>query len=192
MVETYVWYTLTLFLVLTTCSNAEDALLNQKRKLLSQLDDVRHKLTAVTRSVRNLQRSLDDDHIECHMVAGLSNPSCTLENIDTLQNIQNMIAHGPGKRSSLSSKVLNDNPDAQSLYDDMLRKKQLISEIKPKIEEIINRLHSERKRSCKWNLGFHCQTEEYSSIADMYDWIKSAASPGKRKRRSIIKTLQNK
>jgi hypothetical protein len=46
-----------------------------------------------------------------------------------------------------------------------------------------------RKRNCLVNLGGHCATETAAAIADMYHYLNSAESPG-RKKRSASKLLR--
>lgn len=38
-----------------------------------------------------------------------------------------------------------------------------------------------RKKTCDLNLGFHCDTEAISDFADMYDFLSSENSPGKKR-----------
>lgn len=38
-----------------------------------------------------------------------------------------------------------------------------------------------RKRSCTLNLAYHCQTSEYAGLTDLYNYLNSNASPGKRR-----------
>lgn len=39
-----------------------------------------------------------------------------------------------------------------------------------------------RKRSCEYNLGGHCETENAASVAAQWHYLNSPWSPGRRKR----------
>jgi len=42
---------------------------------------------------------------------------------------------------------------------------------------------SSRKRSCEYNLGGHCETENAASIAAQWHYLNSPWSPGRRRKR---------
>ncbi|ESO86917.1 hypothetical protein LOTGIDRAFT_166645 [Lottia gigantea] len=74
--------------------------------------------------------------------------------------------------------------------EEQLRRGYLIQILKSFLNRRQEDATEKRKRSCNLNLGFHCQTDEYSSIADMYDFLQSALSPGKRKRNVKIVSIE--
>ncbi|KAK6190985.1 hypothetical protein SNE40_002737 [Patella caerulea] len=71
-----------------------------------------------------------------------------------------------------------------------LKRSYLIQLLNDLLNKDETKANVNRKRSCNLNLGFHCQTDEYSSIADMFDFLQSSLSPGKRKRNLKILSIE--
>lgn len=105
-----------------------------------------------------------------------ANPGLTVRQLETCQILGLM----PDCVAFLTERNLNNNADMDSaVYNLALGKRN------SQIEN--NAVQRNIKRGCNVNLGFHCQTEHYSAIADMYNWLKSSLSPGRRKRRESSK-----
>ncbi|XP_069133763.1 uncharacterized protein [Argopecten irradians] len=176
MVDACACLILASFLGLSASANARDVHTGT-RALVSNLDDVSEKLVEAVRAVRRLKKFLNDEAPSCLVSA----TDCSMGYIDPIEGFIDVVSNpnSPGKRSVRS---VNSPTLLQKRYvDDILNKKELIGRMQSTLTDILNAIHNERKRSCKLNLGFHCQTEEYSAIADMYNFLQSAMSPGKRK-----------
>ncbi|XP_046579290.1 uncharacterized protein LOC124286894 isoform X2 [Haliotis rubra] len=111
----------------------------------------------------------------------LRDVSSLRQSVDQLDSdIQTSLS--PGKRSVRdTSSVLGHTRTARSV-EDLYRKRYMLRSLRAILSNTEKMIKAERKRSCNLNLGFHCQTDEYSSIADLYDFLSSDMSPGKRKR----------
>lgn len=181
MVDTYMWLIAAAILLLTTSAAEEEPIRNRGKKLVEQLDDVRHNLASVTRSLETLSDVIDK---ECNWGGGMSDEMCSMVTIDEDRKLEDLIRDktNPGKRS-----VPHMDPQVQRFLEDLLRKKEMIQRLKQVLSYADNTVHEERKKSCRLNLGFHCQTQEYSAIADMFNFLGSGRSPGKRRRRRAIK-----
>ncbi|VDI51118.1 uncharacterized protein LOC143082477 [Mytilus galloprovincialis] len=186
MVETYMWLLITAILFLTTSAAVEDDVTNRGKQLIQQLDDVRHNLKSVTESLEKLSDVIEE---ECTWGGGMSDEMCSTVDIDEIQRSFQVIhdRNSPGKRS-----VPSMDPSLRQFLQDLLRKKEMIQRLKHILTYADNAVHEERKKSCQLNLGFHCQTQEYSAIADMFNFLGSGRSPGKRRRRSIQQILKTK
>ncbi|OWF46764.1 uncharacterized protein LOC110455247 isoform X2 [Mizuhopecten yessoensis] len=163
------------FLGLFASAHAQD-LHKGTRALVSNLDDVSVELVDAVRAVRRLKKFLNDEAPSCLVSA----TDCSMGYIDPIEGFIDVVSNpnSPGKRSVRS--VENRTLLQKRYVNDILNKRELIGRMQSTLTDILNVIHNERKRSCKLNLGFHCQTEEYSAIADMYNFLQSAMSPGKR------------
>ncbi|XP_076450374.1 uncharacterized protein LOC143286617 [Babylonia areolata] len=83
----------------------------------------------------------------------------------------------PGKRSGDGPA-----PDYRKLAADLIKKKETLHSLRNVFDNAAFILEREKKwMTCNLNMGFTCQTEEYSNIADYYDFLNSADSPGKKR-----------
>ncbi|XP_048251752.1 uncharacterized protein LOC124148504 isoform X2 [Haliotis rufescens] len=117
-----------------------------------------NKLEQLLRDVSSLQHSMDQ--------------------LDA--NIQSSLS--PGKRSVRDTSSVMGHSRTTRSVEDLYRKRYMLRSLRAVLANTQRVIKAERKRSCNLNLGFHCQTDEYSSIADLYDFLSSDISPGKRKR----------
>ncbi|KAL8611545.1 hypothetical protein ACOMHN_067689 [Nucella lapillus] len=83
----------------------------------------------------------------------------------------------PGKRSADSPA-----PNYRKLATDLKKKREMLHNLMDVFSNAGYILEREKKwMTCNLNLGFTCQTQEYSNIADYYDFLNSADSPGKKR-----------
>ncbi|KAK7484776.1 hypothetical protein BaRGS_00023950, partial [Batillaria attramentaria] len=82
----------------------------------------------------------------------------------------------PGKRSgdATASKY-------RKMLEDLRKRREMLKGLRGVFDKAGHVLDREKRWfTCNLNLGFTCQTQEYSAIADYYDFLNSADSPGKR------------
>ncbi|WAR03871.1 hypothetical protein MAR_010429 [Mya arenaria] len=144
--------------------------------ILSGLLGAVSSLTAVADDVINAhpQQKLE----ECSMMGPMSDSICDLFLLD----------------KSLAGEEAVQTVVHRPYLEDLLQKQKLLDNILEMVEKSKEGVQMGRKRSCNVNLGFHCQTEQYSAIADMYNWLQSSLSPGKRRKRraAAYKNLPHK
>lgn len=181
MVDTYMWLIAAAILLLTTSAAEEDSIRHRGKLLVDQLDDVRNNLASVTRSLQALSDAIDK---ECNWGGAMSDGACSLLTIEQDRELLDRIhdRSSPGKRS-----VPELEPAVRRFLEDLMRKKEMVLRLKEVLSYADKKVHDERKKSCQLNLGFHCQTQEYSAIADMFNFLGSGRSPGKRRRRTTSK-----
>lgn len=173
---------------LLSSSTAENLDTNSNNKnVIEHLDNVNSHLQALSRSIRSAHTDISRRRLEeCQFMGPMSDTVCDLLLMDrelgTRESINDAI-HGrfaPGKRAE------EQNPDIskrKKTVEDLFQKEAFLEMLHKMVNDAQTSLMDERKRSCNLNLGFHCQTEHYSAIADMYNWLQSSLSPGRRKRR---------
>lgn len=159
---------------------------NNGNSLAHHLNTVQDSLEVLSRSIRSAHSDLLERQLEaCQFMGPMSDSICSLFNLDKTMETNNLLGrviHGPyapGKRSEGNFEEIDRR---KRLIEDLYRKEKLLERLKSVIEEAQDSMQQERKRSCNLNLGFHCKTEQYSQIADMYNWLQSSMSPGRRKR----------
>ncbi|XP_046579289.1 uncharacterized protein LOC124286894 isoform X1 [Haliotis rubra] len=150
-----------------------------------------NKLEQLLRDVSSLRQSVDQ--LDSDIQTSLPTDDCSLgvdKNCHAMYILSQMWLknhlsnpyRSPGKRSVRdTSSVLGHTRTARSV-EDLYRKRYMLRSLRAILSNTEKMIKAERKRSCNLNLGFHCQTDEYSSIADLYDFLSSDMSPGKRKR----------
>ncbi|XP_045176590.2 uncharacterized protein LOC123537095 [Mercenaria mercenaria] len=155
--------------------------------LIHHLDTVNNQLHALSRSIRSAHSDFTRQQEDvCRYFAPMSDTICGLQSADnslTRSEALDQAIHGkfsPGKRSEDDFTELSQK---RILLDDIMQKQDLLEKLQRIVDAAQSTVQNERKRSCNLNLGFHCQTEQYSAIADMYNWLQSSLSPGKRRRR---------
>ncbi|XP_076471825.1 uncharacterized protein LOC143301425 [Babylonia areolata] len=88
---------------------------------------------------------------------------------------QAVSADSPGRR------LLRRSSDNEFMSD-LARKRRLLHIMQNVFDNVQRTLERQKKwATCNLNLGFTCQTEEYSNIADYYDFLNSSQSPGKKR-----------
>ncbi|KAL4225164.1 hypothetical protein ACF0H5_015856 [Mactra antiquata] len=192
MVDVYIniVYSITCLLVLISLSTASESIQihDKQADVIHHLDAVTSHLNALSRTIRSAHSDITaKQYEECAIMGTMSDSVCDLLFMDkTLGESETVdkVIHNtlsPGKRSQ---ETYNDMMQRKTLVGDLLQKRRLLENLNAIIEDATNSITTERKRSCNLNLGFHCQTEQYAAIADMYNWLQSSLSPG-RKRRDV-------
>jgi len=162
---------LSIVLVLTTSSvhtfpphtDTQDTAVHNT--LIQRMDHIQSMLGDVTSQLANLDSDLEKTLYPC---PDEGNSLCLA--VDT------GLTRGQ-HRVKRSSQGLVDR-----LLQELKRKQSVLKHLSSLFNGADDIFNAERKRSCNLNLGFHCQTEEISNYADMYDFLSSPLSPGKRKR----------
>lgn len=182
-------YILTGILSYISSSTATDELKSQNKHadLIRHLDKVNNQLQTLSRSIRSAHSDYTRQQVDtCRFFGPMSDTICDLENVDNVLSSSEALNQAiqakfsPGKRSG------NDFTDVSQkrlLLDDIMQKQELLERLQRLVDIAQSSVQHERKRSCNLNLGFHCQTEQYSAIADMYNWLQSSMSPGRRRKR---------
>ncbi|XP_052802743.1 uncharacterized protein LOC128232966 [Mya arenaria] len=169
-----------------------------QQKLVQQLDMVNQQLQSLSHSVRRAQNHITTRQLEeCSMMGPMSDSICDLFLLDKSlageEAVQTVVHRplAPGKRADT---IFQDQHQRNAYLEDLLQKQKLLDNILEMVEKSKEGVQMGRKRSCNVNLGFHCQTEQYSAIADMYNWLQSSLSPGKRRKRraAAYKNLPHK
>lgn len=171
----------------TSSVNAADS----QETIIKHLDTVNHHLGTLSRAIRSAHTDLKErQYEECQLMGPIIDPYCAIfamdkglkDHEDLEAIINNHLA--PGKRSRDMQTTVGQT-DRKTILDELIHKQKMLENLKSVIDGAQSSIHQERKRSCNVNLGFHCQTEQYSAIADVYNWLQNSMSPGKRRRRDV-------
>lgn len=169
---------------------------NKHADLIRHLDNVNNQLHILSRSIRSAHSDYTRQQEDvCRYFGPMSDSICDLQSADnslSSSEALNQAIHGkfsPGKRSQEDYAELSEK---KVLLDDIMQKQDLLEKLQRIVDAAQSTVQNERKRSCNLNLGFHCQTEQYSAIADMYNWLQSSLSPGKRRRRQASAKLEHR
>ncbi|XP_048731204.1 uncharacterized protein LOC125648270 isoform X3 [Ostrea edulis] len=112
---------------------------------------------------------------------GINSDVCTENYIEKMaaheDNLQGLKTGNPGKRRQTRSA----GSPLNLFVEDLLRKNEALQSIEQILNNVSKTVHQEKKRSCTLNLAYHCQTSEYAGLTDLYNYLNSNASPGKRR-----------
>ncbi|CAG5131419.1 unnamed protein product [Candidula unifasciata] len=137
--------------------------------LIDRMDDIRSQMSDVTGSMKALDADISKALINC---MGIHSSLCEALNAEV------------NRAEGLTSRWASDDPELdkyKSMFKELGRKRAMVNHLLGVFKGANNVLKNERKRTCNLNLGFHCQTEEISNFADMYDYLSSSKSPGKKR-----------
>ncbi|XP_041366975.1 uncharacterized protein LOC121381696 [Gigantopelta aegis] len=181
---------LTVFVLLTLHIWADPAS-HPVKEVVGKMDELRQHIASLTKSVETLEEGIEEIINPEDCSVGINNPYCSLASLDKLLHQQEVLSSHtmPGKRSRRET---NEAERVNRVINDLSRKQEFLRSLKKMLNEADINIQTEKKRSCNFNLGFHCQTDEYSNIVDMYDFFNSAMSPGKRRKRSQLKNSAHK
>ncbi|XP_064634170.1 uncharacterized protein LOC135492019 isoform X2 [Lineus longissimus] len=124
----------------------------------------------------------------------IGNVKAVLSEIDDdLENVQSKICMLSGstdpacsgyavKRSDADAADMFSQKDGNRILKDLARKRAALQFLKKLLMDENERNGQVIKRNCLVNLGGHCATETAAAIADMYHYLNSAESPGRKKR----------
>ncbi|XP_012942527.1 uncharacterized protein LOC101852500 [Aplysia californica] len=146
-----------------------------RTNLIKRMDGIQSQLADVTSNLMDLDSDLEKALYEC-----LDIRSDLCEAIKIEAGLKDMGSLGPYWMAGKRSRDPQVNKYA-GLLQELRRKRAVLKRLMKVFHGADNVLRSERKRSCTLNLGFHCQTEEISNFADMYDFLSSPLSPGKKR-----------
>lgn len=184
----YVFTGLFSYVLSSSAANTLETQSNQN-DVIHHLDTVGSQLQTLSRSIRSAHTEISRRQLEeCHILGAMSDTVCDLllmdKELGEAEGINQAIhsQFSPGKRAGDS---FSDISQRKLLLADLLQKQTFLENLRDMVDEAQASVQNERKRSCNLNLGFHCQTEQYSAIADMYNWLQSSLSPGRRRRRAI-------
>ncbi|XP_055899557.1 uncharacterized protein LOC129928634 [Biomphalaria glabrata] len=160
--------------VLCESSQGHEALQNT---LIQKMNTIQNQLAEVTSSIRSLNSDLDKALYNC---VGIESDLCgTLELEAGHKGIRDLSALlQPSKRS------MSQDPQVdkyRGLLAELSRKREMAKYLMRMLRGADVVVTGEKKRACNLNLGFHCQTEDISNFADMYDYLSSPHSPGKKR-----------
>ncbi|XP_055996286.1 uncharacterized protein LOC125648270 isoform X2 [Ostrea edulis] len=169
-------YSVLLFVVATSSIEIKTQHFREKH-LVNQLDKVRHQLRELSTSVAKLRTSTQRE--ACAF--GINSDVCTENYIEKMaaheDNLQGLKTGNPGKRRQTRSA----GSPLNLFVEDLLRKNEALQSIEQILNNVSKTVHQEKKRSCTLNLAYHCQTSEYAGLTDLYNYLNSNASPGKRR-----------
>ncbi|BFZ15748.1 hypothetical protein BsWGS_18787 [Bradybaena similaris] len=154
-------------------STSEDG--DLQSTLVERMDDIRSQMSDVTSSMRALDADISKALINC---MGTHSKLC-----DAL-NAELNTPRGSASQWAAGKRLVSDDPQMErykGVFKELGRKRAMVNHLLGVFKGANNVLKTERKRTCNLNLGFHCQTEEISNFADMYDYLSSAKSPGKKR-----------
>ncbi|XP_025088744.1 uncharacterized protein LOC112560864 [Pomacea canaliculata] len=159
------------------------------------------KLDLITKQLRSLSGSLEDLDSDLRRALSLDSSgnekradatdssSCTgfrdsicqaMELLKYLDSQNGYLGNpaSPGKRSADVTSLAK----YQRILSDMRQKQREVESLHNVINTAGHVMERQKKWfSCHLNLGFTCQTQEYADIADYYDFLNSAESPGKKR-----------
>ncbi|KAL5007004.1 hypothetical protein ScPMuIL_015810 [Solemya velum] len=178
MGDSYCLYILGTLLALSAVTRSEQSNTSDNDKIINHIDNIRNGLMALKKSLDTAGRAIQQTAADKCLVGGGGPDYCAAMYADGIINAQESVndRSNPGKRSADTNGLTSRD---ERLLDDLLRKRYILQNINDYLQQASQTLSDERKRSCNLNLGFHCQTEQYSAIADMYNFLQSAMSPGK-------------
>lgn len=142
--------------------------------LIDRMDNIQSQLTDVTNQLSALDTELREALYECVHHGEL----CRTIQMEEALKSDDMLA-SPFR--ALSKRSIRSQDRFIGLLRELSRKRGVLKDILGVLHGTDSVLRTERKRSCNLNLGFHCQTEEISNFADMYDFLSSPMSPGKKR-----------
>ncbi|XP_025087211.1 uncharacterized protein LOC112559928 [Pomacea canaliculata] len=115
---------------------------------------------------------------------GINSHHCALAHLDDVMMARDFLRSGysPGKRSAdlpedLSSKL-------RELLDDLNHQMTEVTKLRRMLDDINTQPMETSKRTCQFRLGNHCLTEALDRAASQYYYLKSALSPGRRRRQA--------
>jgi len=160
-----------------------DEITRQLLQLTSNMAELDAELTAVLNPNHRLKKrstTEDRDRMLCRF--GPLDDICRVW--EMLQQKQHgepgdylKTATSPGKRSGPN--------DLQQAVDELNQRRNMVQALHKVFDNAGHIMEREKKWfTCKLNLGYTCQTEQYNAMADTWDFLNSAGSPGKRKRSS--------
>ncbi|KAH9523846.1 hypothetical protein Btru_047202, partial [Bulinus truncatus] len=171
--------TLAIFLLLSgpvkcDASQGNEALQNT---LIRKMDVIQNQLAEVTSSIQSLHSDIDKALVNCE---GIESDLCDLLALeDGQKGVRDVdVLLRPNKRS------FSQAPQAdkyRSLLAELSRKREMAKYLMHMLRGADVVVTGEKKRACNLNLGFHCQTEEISNFADMFDYLSNPLSPGKKR-----------
>lgn len=146
--------------------------------MLRKIDEISRHLRDLTAAMTEFDQELReavDDGISCRL--SLRADFC--EALELLREQASYLQNpaSPGKRNGG-----NSASKYRKIVDDLSKKREVLSSLKNLFNNAGSIIEREKKWfTCNLNLGFTCQTQEYNSIADQYDFLSSAASPGRKR-----------
>lgn len=172
--------TLTLVLVLLSHGAESGGSISEgealQRTLIQKMENIQNQLADVINSIKSLDAEIEAALLNC---LGVDSEMC--------DDIEAGFKHGSDQGLSIWRQVKRSaarNPELEryrSLYAELNRQRTMARRLMDMVHGVGVVLTNERKRSCNLNLGFHCQTEEIANFADMYDFLSSPLSPGKKR-----------
>ncbi|XP_062605780.1 uncharacterized protein LOC134267593 [Saccostrea cucullata] len=166
-----------LFFIVTTSSVEIKTQHLREKHLVDQLDRVREKLGDLAHTVDSLRAFTQREACALSLNVDICAEKYIEQTADHQNNLQGLVEGNPGKRRQTRSA---DSP-LNIFVEDLLRKNEALQSIQEIINKVSKTVHQEKKRSCTLNLAYHCQTSEYAGLTDLYNYLNSNASPGKRR-----------
>ncbi|CAL1529273.1 unnamed protein product [Lymnaea stagnalis] len=147
-----------------------------QQTLVQKMANIQTQLADVTNSIRSLDSDIETALFNC---LGVHSDICDeIEEGFKDGADQGLSVWRQAKRSAAHNPELDRY---RSLYAELKRKRDMARSLMGLFRGADLVLTNERKRSCNLNLGFHCQTEEIANFADVYDFLSSPHSPGKKR-----------
>lgn len=170
---------LTVTLLLTTVCSGH--VLNKRREptpMTMKMEDITKHLRDLTKSMAEFDEDLRQalDGSGC---TGFRQDICQAMDILRERMDETTLAdtYYPGKRSGEDASASK----YRKMLEDLKQRHHLLKGLRGLFDKAGHILDREKRWfTCNLNLGFTCQTQEYSAIADYYDFLNSADSPGKR------------
>lgn len=164
------------FIVATTSLEIKSQHIREKH-LVDQLDKVREQLKDLSHSVDTLRTFTQREACALSLNVDICTEKYIEETADHQNKLQNLIEGNPGKRRPKRGADIS----LDLFVEDLLRKNSALQSIQQILNNMSKTVHQEKKRSCTLNLAYHCQTSEYAGLTDLYNYLNSNASPGKRR-----------
>lgn len=161
------------------------------KNLIQGLGDIQHHMSRATDSMSHLVSQLDTVLNTCTLPTsercvlslqapsspGVSGQAPSSQGVRAQGSITRRRRSLRGYRSMSSMQRLDNH---LRLLQDLQRKRDILRQHLMAAHGTNDIIKSETKRSCDLNLGFHCLSEDIEKFSDLYDFINSVDSPGKR------------
>ncbi|XP_064603532.1 uncharacterized protein LOC135468965 [Liolophura sinensis] len=165
---------------------AEETLEEDKNRIrdsvrfLQRLENTRQNVAALRDNIISLDGDLQHEQKRTCSV-GLNSDSCKTMAVDDAMNALDWMSNGfsPGKRSAEKTR---DLARTEAMLREIIRRRQSMRSLKSLLDQTENHILRESKRTCRMNLGGHCQTELASAIAEQWHYLNSPNSPGRKRR----------
>ncbi|XP_022316070.1 uncharacterized protein LOC111119833 isoform X2 [Crassostrea virginica] len=166
-----------LFFVVATTSLEIKTQHFREKHLVDQLDKVREKLQDLSASVDTLRTFTQREACALSLNVDICTEKFIEGTADRQSDLHSLVEGNPGKRRQ--KRRADESLDL--FVEDLMRKNSALQSIQQILNNVSQKVHQEKKRSCTLNLAYHCQTSEYAGLTDLYNYLNSNASPGKRR-----------